>query len=135
MSDKKENDAFSETVKQIARGNGYSDADIDGGMMFYARKNRLSNPPGEFDKAGRFDAAERTEAVKSVRAPSRAYPYPEMTAARTANHCAEVSGGVPLHVKRIAKARELVNRCEDAPDEVTREEIMRILKPVKEKIG
>ena len=93
-------------VKRIAKKAGYSKADIAAGIEFYNRKNRLTNPPGSFDKAGRFHADERTATVARVRGPSRAYPYSEMKAARTADHCAELFGATPLHVKRICKALE-----------------------------
>lgn len=86
---------------------GYSDAEIKAGTEFFLRKSRASNPPGQFDRAGRFFAEERTEAVRTCRSPSRAYPWPEMHAARSAAHCAEVFG-VPddrlIAVRRFAKA-------------------------------
>ncbi|SHF82934.1 hypothetical protein SAMN05444339_1157 [Loktanella atrilutea] len=94
------------TIKRIAKKAGYSKADIAAGIAFHDRKNRLANPPGSFDKAGRFHADERTESVVHARRPSRAYPYSEMKAARTADHCAELFGATPLHAKRICKALE-----------------------------
>lgn len=91
-------------ITAIARRNGYSTADINAGTEFFRRKSRMTNPPGEFDRKGRFTAAERTEAVRGCRTPSAAWPFPEMKAARTANHCAEIFDAKALHVKRIAKA-------------------------------
>ena len=44
-------------------------------------KNRVKNPAGEFDSAGRFYA--EYSHLMDVRSPSRSYPYPEMVAART----------------------------------------------------
>ncbi|SDY88289.1 hypothetical protein [Citreimonas salinaria] len=103
---------ISKDIKKIARTQGYTKADLQAGLAFAKRKNRDSNPPGDFDSAGRFYAHERTRAVESVRSPSRAFPYSQMTAARTVRHCAEVFGAEELHVKRIAKA---IETCSEAP--------------------
>lgn len=74
-------------------------------MEFYLRKTRRSDPPGTWDNAGRFYAAERTDAVEMCRAPSRAYPHSQMTAARTAAHCAELQcADCVAYVRRIALA-------------------------------
>lgn len=85
----------------------YDRAEALAALRYSDRKARRENPPGEFDRAGRFYADERTDAVLSCRSPSRAYPYPEMTAARTAAHCAELhDAGDVTHVRRIALAYE-----------------------------
>ncbi|WP_152449666.1 hypothetical protein [Roseivivax sp. THAF197b] len=106
------------TIKQISEERGYSAADISAGNMFYKRKNRLENPPGEFDKAGRFEAYERTASVTNARTPSRAYPYSELKAARTAKHCAELCAEKELHTKRICRAYEVAQDVEAAHDEI-----------------
>ena len=93
-------------VRRIAKRAGYSKADIAAGIEFYNRKNYITNPPGYRDKAGRFYADERTASVARVREPSRAYPNSERKTARTADHCAELFGATPLHVKRICRALE-----------------------------
>ena len=93
-------------VKRAAKKAGYSKADILAGIDYYERKNRITDPEGFFDKAGRFYAKERTQKVLLAREPSRAFPYSEMKAARTADHCAELYGATPLYVKRICKALE-----------------------------
>lgn len=98
----------------IAAAAGYTADDIKAGTEFYKRKNRLSHPPGHFDKKGRFYASERTQAVLSCRSPSAARPYAEMKTARTAAHVAEMRGVDPLRVKRIAKAINL-ETSEEAP--------------------
>ncbi|WP_347138952.1 hypothetical protein [Paracoccus sp. SSK6] len=98
---------------------GYSEAEIKAGEEFFRRKSRNTNPPGSFDRAGRFTADERTEAVRTCRSPSRAYPWPEMHAARTAAHCAEVHG-VPedrlIAVRRFAKAVDRLIDGDCSPD-------------------
>lgn len=96
-------------LKSLAKANFYDDATFNAGIKYSDRKDRRTNPPGSFDKAGRFLADERTEAVQRCRWPSRAYPYPEMYAARTAAHCAEVFGAEDVVlVKRIATARDRI---------------------------
>lgn len=97
-------EAAIEIAAQAAHEAGYAEAAVNAATEFWKRKNRMSNPPGKFDSAGRFYAAEQTSRVANVRAPSRAHPYSEMQAARTAEHCAEVAGVESLDVKRISRA-------------------------------
>ncbi|MGJ8547521.1 MAG: hypothetical protein ACSHWZ_18895 [Sulfitobacter sp.] len=100
---------YKETVAIMAGELFYSEKEIAAGFEFYDRKNRLSHPPGEWDKAGRFFAEERSSIVSNCRAPSRRFPFSEMLAARTAAHCAEIAGlDSSTYVKRIALALE---RC------------------------
>lgn len=94
---------------RLARQRGYSREDLIAGREHYRRKSRETHPPGTFDKAGRVTANERTHSTTCCRAPSRKWPYPEMQAARTARHCAEVFDATELHVKRIARALEVLN--------------------------
>ncbi len=100
---------MNETIKKIinttALSLAYSSREITAAMEFHLRKARRSNPPGTWDNAGRFYAAERTGAVEMCRAPSRAYPYSQMNAERTAAHCAELHGAdCVTYVRRIALA-------------------------------
>lgn len=50
-------------------------------VVYNELKNREINPSGTFDKGGRFYLDESD--LISVRAPSRSYPYSQMTAGRT----------------------------------------------------
>lgn len=85
----------------------YLDAVIKAGITFYQRQTRATHPPGEFDEDGCFWAEERTAPVTNCRAPTRKYRYPEMLAARTAAHCAEVHGTEDVtSVRRVAMALE-----------------------------
>lgn len=68
----------------------FPETEMNAGWEYFQRKNRLSHPPGKFDNAQRFYASERTSAVNNVRSPSRAFPYSEMKAARSAEHCVEL---------------------------------------------
>lgn len=120
-------------IKEFALDQGYTEADFRAGLEFYKRKNRLSNPPGQFDSAKRFWASEETYVVCGARTPSRAYPFSQMTAARTAKHCAAVFDSEDLHVKRIAKAIETLSEnpasAHAAANQMLR--IKKILKKVK----
>ena len=55
---------------------------------FESRKNRISNPAGNFDKGGRWypSEQERASCCSSVRAPSRTFPYSCLTHCRTLKH-------------------------------------------------
>jgi hypothetical protein len=97
-----------ERVREIALRAGYTLADLNAGIAFVRRRDRIEHSPGRFDRGGRFCASERTRAVLSCRAPSRRWPWPEMHAARTAAHYAEVFGArAALAVRRVARALDL----------------------------
>lgn len=94
-------------IRELTERLGYTAAEFHAAACFFRRKNRLEHPPGGFDGAGRFIAEERTEAVCRARSPSRKWPYSQMNAARTAEHCAELyDAGNLTHVRRIAAALE-----------------------------
>jgi hypothetical protein len=124
-------------IKTLATAAGYTEADQQAGWEFFQRKTRRKHPPGKFDNAKRFTAAERTEKVETARSPSRAFPLSEMAAARTAEHCAELHGATPLHVKRIAKACELLESPTTTAHEQMEQvpELSKILKKVKVRSG
>ncbi len=106
---------MNKTIKQLiitmAISLAYSSRENTAAMEFHLRKTRRSDPPGTWNNAGRFYAAERTDAVGMCRAPSRAYPHSQMTAARTAAHCAELHGAdCVAYVRRIALAIERLEK-------------------------
>lgn len=106
-----------ERIAQAAQAEGVPAHIIAAGRAFFLRKNRLEQVPGEFDKIGRFYPDERTAAVEAVRAPSKAYPYSEMNAARTAMHCAQVHRVEDEHIiiiKRIALSADRGDSVDDA---------------------
>lgn len=91
-------------AQKMATLRGYSPAEIDAGVEHWERLNGRANPPGSFDAAGRFKAEERTKKTTECRAPSREWPYSQMKAARTADHCAEVHGAENLtNVRRVKR--------------------------------
>ena len=69
------------------------------------RRDRITHPAGSFDKAKRFTLSddEICECCKDIRAPSRAYPFPEMVHARTAKHVASLFNVDVTEMKRAAK--------------------------------
>lgn len=71
---------------------GVAPAIVEAALEYVMRRDRFSNPPGRFDRAGRFYATKQTASVRKSGAPSRRFPYVEMNAARTAAHCAEAFG-------------------------------------------
>lgn len=89
-----------EAIAEVAKDDLYSAEDVEAGVEFYKGKNRISNPPGSFDNADRFYADERTYHVNNCRTPSLAFTYSVMTAARTAAHCAELTGANDTNVRR-----------------------------------
>jgi len=111
------NETVKDRINPIAYGLAFPTPEINSAIELHFRKARRANPPGTWDNAGRLYAAQRTNAVEMCRAPSMAYPYSEMTAARTAAHCAELQGaGCVTHVRRIALAIERLEKgeCEEA---------------------
>jgi hypothetical protein len=72
---------------------------------YIRRRDRLTNPEGEFDNGGRFYLAdsERRGCCGPIRTPSRAYPYSEMVHARTAAHVAALFGIEAKLVRREAR--------------------------------
>lgn len=120
-------EAVESATAAVAARKGYDPATIEAGLEFLKCKNRISNPPGSFDNAGRFYASETSVATSSCREPSRAWPMSQMKAARTAAHCAEIFGNVePLHVKRIARVGDHLLK-QDLADTSHREIELRVL--------
>ena len=58
------------------------------------RRDRDTDPPGRFDKAGRWYAheTERRDCCWPIRSPSRAYPYSWLVHCRSAKHVAALLG-------------------------------------------
>lgn len=69
------------------------------------RQNRISHPDGRFDNGGRFYLAEneQCDCCKSIRTPSRSYPYSQMTHGRTMLHVANLFGVKVGEVRKAVK--------------------------------
>ena len=61
-------------------------------LEYNALKNRKVNPAGEFDNGGRFHLGRKCDCCRSIRTPSRAYPYSEMTHGRSSVRVANIHG-------------------------------------------
>ena len=73
---------------------------------FLALRDRVTNPPGNFDKAGRWYPDEYFPCCRNVRSPSRAWPYSELRHARTARHVAARFGVDESAVRKMARQIE-----------------------------
>ena len=57
-------------------------------ILFILRRDRDEHPCGQFDNAGRWYAKGRDyEVLARCRAPSRAFPWSQMSSCRTLRHC------------------------------------------------
>jgi hypothetical protein len=112
-------------IHRISTEMAYRPDVIQAGLRFARLKNRFEDPPGVFDRARRFHASERSSIVEAARTPSRAWPYSEMRAARTAAHVAEMQGCIDnvTEVRRIGEAWDRVY------DGATVEDARKLLKP------
>lgn len=100
-------------------------------VLYEGRRDRLVNPDGTFDNAGRWYPSEAEDAGVSHthRSPSRAWPYSYMTACRTRKHVSvlveralagmEVPADVACAVQ-IARSPAVGNLSELAPDHVAK---------------
>lgn len=72
------------------------------------RRDRITNPDGSFDKAGRWYPSESEECncCGAIRSPSRAYPYSYMVHCRTAGHVASLYGVDVKELRRVARQIE-----------------------------
>jgi hypothetical protein len=60
-------------------------------LAYVARRDRLVNPRGKFDSAGRwYPDADAEGGTPAVRSPSRAWPFSYMVACRTKRWCAQL---------------------------------------------
>lgn len=70
---------------------------------YVARRDRMANPPGTFDRQGRFYCDETYACCDGIRSPSVAYPYSQMTHARTLKHVAQVFGVSETELRRSVR--------------------------------
>lgn len=77
--------------------------------VYTARRDRLTNPQGSFDKQGRWypSAAENADSyTDGLRSPSRAWPYSYLTGARTRKHVAALAEAAPEYFTRLVAEAE-----------------------------
>lgn len=80
---------------------------VTAAQAFIKLQERKENPSGSFDNAGRFWLAETCECCRSIRTPSRAFPYSQMVHARTAVHVANAYG---VDASLVRKAANLLKK-------------------------
>lgn len=75
---------------------------------YIARRDRVINPKGKFDNAGRWypSTEEHCDCCNGVRGPSRAHPYSYMTHCRTIAHVANLYGVDVKDLRREVKRLE-----------------------------
>jgi len=81
--------------------------------VYIARRDRLTNPAGKFDNAGRWypTAAEDCGVSATLRSPSRAYPYSYMVGCRTRKHVAALAAQSPaFFAAELVKAQAAIAR-------------------------
>lgn len=81
-------------------------------------KNRLKDPDGQFDRAGRFYLSRRYRCCNGIRNPSRDYPFSQLTHARSAVHVAHEHGfaGRETEIRRFAKLMESYPELRQLPE-------------------
>lgn len=77
---------------------------------FLELRDRTKNPPGHFDKAGRWYPDNYFPCCNAVRSPSRAWPYSELTHARTGKHVAARFGVNETELRRSARQIEKIGK-------------------------
>lgn len=84
---------------------------IDAAREYLARRDRRKHPAGEFDKAKRWDpaATEEQTCCRSIRTPSRGWPYSLLVHCRTLNHVARLYNVPAADVRRTVKSVELMD--------------------------
>lgn len=79
---------------------------------YAALKNRIINPDGHFDSAGRFYIDEDCSCCKYIARPTRSYPYGQMIHGRSLVHVAH-KFQVENYIKIVRKAKSLYERLGD----------------------
>ncbi len=76
------------------------------------RRDRITNPDGKFDRAGRWypSESEECDCCSGIRTPSRAYPYSYMVHCRTAAHVAALYN---VDVRDVRKAARQIEKTSE----------------------
>lgn len=77
--------------------------------VYTARRDRLTNPHGSFDKQGRWYPSADEDAddyTAGLRSPSQAWPYSYMTGARTLKHIKALAARNPAFFARLVAEAE-----------------------------
>ncbi len=82
---------------------------------YIALRDRSIHPVGTFDSAGRFYLATRCECCRSIKSPSRAYPFSHMVHARSIVHVAHAAG-LAGYVKAVRRVADAIEKDGSVPD-------------------
>ncbi|EKT4082951.1 hypothetical protein QEG29_001160 [Stenotrophomonas maltophilia] len=87
------------------------EAAYNGAMKYRRRQERAEHPTGHFDKAKRFypDAAESPGGIiqRTIREPSRAWPFSYMIACRSLTHCCYLESADVKHARLVMKLHDI----------------------------
>lgn len=97
-------------MKKTATTQPVSEQVLKAAQEYLSRRDRITNPDGNFDKAGRWypSESEHCDCCKAIRGPSRAYPYSYMVHCRTAQHVANLYG---VDAKELRKATRQIEKA------------------------
>ena len=79
------------------------DAVIQAAHEYRQLRDRLTNPSGTFDRAGRFYLQQTAACCLGIRYLSRRWPYPQMMHGRSAGHIATLYGVNRAELLRAAR--------------------------------
>ena len=77
---------------------------------YHNRKARISHPCGKFDNAGRWypdKSIEEKDCCKSIRSPSRSYPYSMNLHCRSLDHVASLFEVDRSFLRKLAKSQNV----------------------------
>jgi hypothetical protein len=100
---------------------------LNAAIEFNALKSRKLNPSGSFDRQGRWYPATEHECCRSIRRPSRAWPYSFLNHCRTAEHVSWDYGVCVSELRSVARRLE-TNDYEWLADNLVPEAIMAYIK-------
>ncbi|HIE5648304.1 TPA: hypothetical protein ACXNQV_000098 [Stenotrophomonas maltophilia] len=87
------------------------EAAYNGAMKYRRRQERTEHPTGDFDKAKRFypDEVESPGGIieRTIREPSRAWPFSYMIACRSLAHCCHLEGADVRHARLVIKLHDI----------------------------
>jgi len=86
----------------------YENRVLEAAYLYLSRRDRLKHPDGKFDKSGRWYPSETEieSCCKTIRAPSRKWPFSLLVHCRTIRHIANKFTVKELDVRRMARKLE-----------------------------
>lgn len=94
-----------ETIEELLVADGFTPHEIAAGILFILRDTRRVHPEGEFDSGGRWypdQWTEKRDCCRTIRGPSRSWPYSYLVHCRTIKHIAWLYGASTSRVRKAA---------------------------------